>query len=41
MQLASGFWGQVAFALVTSFIVAFFGIIGLRLIEYGLTQWFR
>ena len=40
-QLASGFWGQVAFALVTSFIVAFFGIVGLRLIEHGLTQWSR
>ncbi len=40
-QLASGFWGQVAFALVTSFIVAFFGVVGLRLIEHGLTQWFR
>ena len=40
-QLASGFWGQVAFALVTSFIVAFFGIIGLRLIEHGLTEWSR
>lgn len=31
-QLASGFWGQVAFAGVTSFIVAFFGIVGLDLI---------
>ncbi len=40
-QLASGFWGQVAFALVTAFIVAFFGIIGVRLIEYGLTEWSR
>ena len=40
-QLASGFWGQVAFALVTSFMVAFFGIIGLRLIEHGLSEWTR
>ena len=38
-NLASGFWGQVAFAAITSFIVAFFGVIGLRLIEHGLTQW--
>jgi hypothetical protein len=40
-QLASGFWGQVAFALVTAFIVAFFGIVGLRLTEHGLTEWSR
>ncbi len=40
-QLASGFWGQVAFALITAFIVAFFGIVGFRLIEHGLTQWSR
>jgi hypothetical protein len=40
-QLASGLWGQVAFALVTAFIVAFFGVIGLRLIEHGLTEWTR
>jgi hypothetical protein len=39
--LASGFWGQVAFALVTAFIVAFFGIVGVRLIEHGLTEWNR
>ena len=39
--LASGFWGQVAFALVTSFIVAFFGIVGFRLVEHGLTEWNR
>ena len=37
--LASGFWGQVAFAGVTAFIVAFFGVIGFRLLEHGLTQW--
>jgi len=40
-QLASGLWGQVAFALITAFIVAFFGIVGFRLIEHGLTQWSR
>lgn len=38
-QLASGFWGQVAF--VTAFIVAFFGVIGLHLIEHGLVEWSR
>ena len=38
-SLASGFWGQVAFAAVTAFIVAFFGVIGFRLLEHGLTQW--
>ena len=40
-QLGSGVWGQVAFALMTAFIVAFFGIIGLRLIEHGITEWTR
>ena len=40
-SLASGFWGQVAFALVMAFIVAFFGVIGLRLIEHGLSEWRR
>ena len=40
-QLGSGIWGQVAFALVTAFIVAFFGIVGLRLIEHGITEWTR
>jgi hypothetical protein len=40
-QLASGLWGQVAFALITAFIVAFFGIVGFRLIEHGLTEWSR
>src|SRR5215467_2065007 len=37
--LASGLWGQVAFAAVTAFIVAFFGVIGFRLLEHGLTGW--
>jgi hypothetical protein len=40
-QLASGLWGQLAFALVTAFVVMFFGIVGLRLIEAGLTEWNR
>ncbi|HEY4385923.1 MAG TPA: hypothetical protein VGN34_15810 [Ktedonobacteraceae bacterium] len=39
--LASGIWGQIAFALITSFIVMFFGIVGLRLIEAGLAEWNR
>ncbi len=30
--LASGVWGQIAFAAITAFIVAFFGIVGLDLI---------
>ena len=40
-SLASGFWGQVAFAGVTAFIVAFFGVIGFRLVEHGITEWSR
>jgi hypothetical protein len=40
-NLASGPGGQFAFAAVTAFIVAFFGIVGVRLIEHGLTQWSR
>lgn len=40
-SLASGLWGQLAFALVTAFIVAFFGVVGFRLLEHGLTQWSR
>lgn len=38
-QLASGFWGQVAFAGITAFIVMFFPIIGLRFIEAGFHAW--
>jgi len=38
-SLASGFWGQVAFAGVTAFIVAFFGVIGFRLVEHAVTEW--
>jgi hypothetical protein len=40
-NLASGFWGQVAFAGVTAFIVAFFGVIGFRLLEHAVTEWSR
>jgi hypothetical protein len=38
-QLASGFWGQAAFAAIMAFIVFFFGTIGLRFIEYGIAEW--
>lgn len=31
-NLASGFWGQFAFAVITSFVVAFFGVVGLNMI---------
>jgi hypothetical protein len=37
-SLASGIWGQVAFAAITSFIVAFFGMLGLNLIWGGITD---
>lgn len=40
-NLASGPGGQFAFAAVTAFIVAFFGIVGVRLIEHGLSEWSR
>lgn len=40
-QMASGFWGQVAFASITTFVVAFFGLIGLKLIEAGFAEWSR
>src|SRR5260221_11601548 len=36
--LASGFWGQVAFAGVTAFIVAFFGVIGCARVEQAVTH---
>ncbi len=38
-SLASGFWGQVAFAAITSFMVAFFGMLGLRLIFGAINEW--
>jgi hypothetical protein len=37
-SLASGVWGQVAFAAITSFIVAFFGMLGLNLIWGSITD---
>ncbi len=37
-SLASGLWGQVAFAGVTAFIVAFFGLVGLNLIFSSITE---
>jgi hypothetical protein len=40
-QMASGFWGQVAFAAITSFIVAFFGVLGLTLIWESITGFSR
>jgi hypothetical protein len=40
-SLASGFWGQVGFAAMTSFIVMFFGLVGLRFLEHGFHQWHR
>lgn len=36
--LASGFWGQVAFAGITAFIVAFFGTLGLNLVWSSVTD---
>jgi hypothetical protein len=40
-SLASGFWGQVGFAAMTSFIVLFFGLVGLRFIEHAFQQWHK
>jgi hypothetical protein len=37
-SLASGVWGQVAFAAITSFIVAFFGMLGLNLMWGSITD---
>jgi len=37
-SLASGMWGQVAFAGITSFIVAFFGTVGLNLIWSAIAE---
>jgi hypothetical protein len=37
-NMASGFWGQVAFASITSFIVAFFGVIGIDMIRSAITD---
>ena len=40
-SLASGFWGQVGFAAMTSFIVLFFGIVGLRFLEHAFHEWHK
>jgi hypothetical protein len=40
-NLASGPGGQIAFAATMAFIVAFFGVVGIRLIEHGLAEWSR
>ncbi|HLQ28129.1 MAG TPA: hypothetical protein VK140_02695 [Ktedonobacteraceae bacterium] len=37
-SLASGIWGQIAFAAITSFIVAFFGMVGLNLMWDSITD---
>jgi hypothetical protein len=39
--LPSGWGGQIGFAAITSFIVAFFGVIGLNLIFGAITEMFR
>jgi len=36
--MASGIGGQIAFAAVTSFIVAFFGYLGLELIFHSVSE---
>lgn len=38
-SLASGWGGQVAFAAITAFMVAFFGILGLNLMWSAITEW--
>jgi hypothetical protein len=40
-NVANGFWGQLGFALITAFVVFFFGTIGFRLIEHGIAEWSR
>jgi len=37
--LPSGLGGQIGFALMCSFIIAFFGFLGIRLILKGLAEW--
>lgn len=37
--LPSGWGGQMGFAVITSFIVAFFGWLGLKLIFNGINEW--
>jgi multisubunit Na+/H+ antiporter MnhB subunit len=40
-NLASGFWGQVAFAAITAFSVMFCGLIGFHLMKHAITEWSR
>jgi hypothetical protein len=40
-SLPSGIGGQIGFAVITSFIVAFFGVLGLNLIFGAITEWTR
>lgn len=38
-QIGTGFWGQVGFAAMTSFVVAFFGIVGVKFLEVAVKDW--
>ena len=38
-SLASGWGGQIAFAAITAFMVAFFGILGINLVWTAITEW--
>lgn len=40
-QMASGFGGQLAFALITGVMVMFFGVVGVRFIEHAIKDWSR
>jgi hypothetical protein len=40
-SLASGLWGQAAFAGVTAFIVAFFGVVGFNMVWSAILEWNR
>lgn len=37
-NIASGFWGQLGFALITAFVVFFFGTIGWRFVESAVRE---
>ena len=38
-NIASGFWGQVAFAGIMAFIAFFFGTVGAKFVEEGIVTW--
>jgi hypothetical protein len=38
-QMATGFGGQLAFALITGVMVMFFGVVGIRFIEHAIKEW--